>query len=44
MWRVLLSVDVQDFLQKQDAHIQERLRRGLEKLKCENPFHYLEHY
>ena len=44
MWKVLLSVDVQDFLRKQDKFIEERLRRGLEKLKCENPFHFLEHY
>lgn len=44
IWEVFLSLDVQDFLKKQDAHIEERLRKGLEKLKTENPFHYLEHH
>ncbi len=44
MWRVLLSSNVQDFLRKQDKFIEDRLRKGLEKLKCENPFHFLEHY
>lgn len=44
MWRVLLSPDVQEFLEKQDRFIAERLRKGLEKLKTEDPFHYLEHF
>ncbi|MEK6936724.1 MAG: hypothetical protein AABW58_01495 [Nanoarchaeota archaeon] len=44
MWRVLLSQDVQKFLRKQDNSISERLRKGLEKLKTENPFHFLEHF
>ncbi len=44
MWRVKLSLDVQRFLDKQDRHIEKHLRKGLEKLKCENPFHFLEHY
>ena len=44
MWDVFLSPDVQDFLNKQDKHMSERLRKGLEKLKTENPFHYLEHF
>lgn len=44
MWDVFLSQDVQDFLKKQDHHLQQRLRKGLEKLKCEHPFHYLEHF
>lgn len=44
MWRVKLSPDVQSFLQKQDLQIKERLQKGLEKLKTENPFHFLEHY
>ncbi len=44
MWTVFLSPDAQDFLDKQDAHIAARLRKGLEKLKCENPFRYLEHF
>ena len=43
MWEVLLSPDVQDFLKKQDKQIEDRLRKGLEKLKTENPFHYIEH-
>lgn len=33
MWRVLLSDDVQDFLRKQDTFAENRLRKGLEKLK-----------
>ena len=44
MWKVLLSPDVQHFLRKQDQQIAERLRKGLEKLKTENPFHFLEHF
>lgn len=44
MWSVFLSPDAQDFLDKQDTHIASRLRSGLEKLRCENPFHYLEHF
>ncbi len=44
MWEVLLSLDVQDFLKKQDKHIADRLRKGLEKLKTDDPFHYLEHF
>jgi len=44
MWKVLLSPDAQNFLNKKDRHIAERIKKGLEKLKTENPFHYLEHY
>lgn len=44
MWDVVLSPDVQDFLKKSDKQVETRLRKGLEKLKTENPFHYLEHY
>ena len=44
MWEIFLSPDVQEFLNKQDKHIKERLTKGLKKLKTENPFHYLEHY
>lgn len=44
MWNVFLSPDVQKFLEKQDKQLEQRLRKGLEKLKCDNPFHYLEHY
>ena len=44
MWEVFLSPDVQEFLEKQDNHISERLKKGLRKLKTDNPFHYLEHY
>ena len=44
MWKVILSPDVQDFLNKQDQHIALQLRKRLERLKCENPFHFLEHY
>ena len=43
MWQVFISPDVQDFLVKQDKQIEERLRKGLKKLVCDNPFHYLEH-
>ncbi|MEW5897251.1 MAG: type II toxin-antitoxin system RelE/ParE family toxin [Nanoarchaeota archaeon] len=39
-----MSLDVQQFLDKQDKQISTRLRKGLEKLKAENPFHFLEHY
>lgn len=44
MWNVFLSPDVQKFLEKQDKQLEHRLRKGLEKLKCDDPFHYLEHY
>ncbi len=44
MWEVLLSSDAQFFLKKSDPQLAERLRKGLHKLKCENPFHYLEHF
>ena len=44
MWKVLLSPDVKEFLKKQDSHIEKRLRKGLEKLQVEDPFHYLEHF
>lgn len=44
MWEVILSPDVQNFIKKQDKNIYERLKKGLEKLKTDNPFHYLEHY
>ncbi|MEK6932677.1 MAG: type II toxin-antitoxin system RelE/ParE family toxin [Nanoarchaeota archaeon] len=44
MWKVLLSLDVQNFLEKQDKNISTRLKKGLEKLKTDNPFHYLEHF
>ena len=44
MWSVRLSPDAQNFLDKHDAHIANRIRKGLEKLKCENPFRYLEHF
>jgi len=44
MWKVFLSPDVQNFLKKQDKHISDRLKKGLKKLKSENPFYFLEHY
>lgn len=44
MWKVLLSPDVNDFLNKQDKNIKERLRKSLEKLKTDKPFRYLEHF
>ena len=44
MWDVFLSEDVQAFLKKQDKHIEDRIRKGLEKLKTENPFWYMEHF
>ena len=43
MWEVEISPDVQDFLNKLDKPVKERLQKGLKKLKTENPFHYLEH-
>ena len=43
MWEVYISLDVQSFLKKQDKFIEERLRKSLTKLKCKDPFHYLEH-
>jgi mRNA-degrading endonuclease RelE of RelBE toxin-antitoxin system len=39
---VILSTQARKFLQKQDAHIQSRLRKALATLK--NPFHVLEHF
>ncbi len=44
MWNVFLSPDAQKFLEKQDKQVEKRLKKGLEKLKCDDPFHYLEHY
>ena len=44
MWEVYLSPDVQDFLKRQDKGIAERIKKGLAKLKTEDPFHYLEHF
>ena len=44
MWEVYLSQDVQDFFKKQDKHIVQRIKKGLQKLKTEDPFHYLEHF
>ena len=44
MWQVFLSDDVQKFLKKQDKQIEVRIRKGLEKLKIDQPFHFLEHY
>ena len=44
MWQVLISQDVDKFLMKQDKNISERLLKGIQKLKVENPFIYLEHY
>ena len=35
---------MQDFLYKLDKSISERIKKRLLLLKCENPFHYLEHY
>ena len=43
MWDVLLSPDVQQFIDRQDKTVAERIRKGLQKLKTENPFHFLEH-
>ncbi len=44
MWQVFLSEDVQDFLKKQDKQVEERIRKGLRKLECDNPFRFLEHF
>lgn len=44
MWEVFLSPDAQEFLEKQDKHVADRIRNGLNKLKSENPFHFLEHF
>ncbi len=44
VWRVLLSVDVQLFFGKQDKAVAEKLRKRLQKLKTDDPFHYLEHF
>lgn len=44
MWKVLLSVDVQRFLDKQDKQLSDKIRKRLEKLKTDNPFHFLEHF
>jgi mRNA-degrading endonuclease RelE of RelBE toxin-antitoxin system len=44
MWSVILSPDAQSFLGKQDKQIGVRLRKGLKKLECNNPFHFLEHF
>jgi len=43
-WKVLLSLDVISFLERLDAQISQRIKKGLEKLKTEDPFHYLEHF
>ncbi len=44
LWDVLISTDVQEFLEKQDKNLAERLRKGLKRLKCDNPFLFLEHF
>ncbi|MBI2147495.1 type II toxin-antitoxin system RelE/ParE family toxin [Candidatus Woesearchaeota archaeon] len=44
VWKVFLSPDAQDFLKKSDNHIAERIKKGFEKLKTENQFHFLEHF
>ena len=44
MWSLILSPDAQSFLNKQDKQIEERLKKGLKKLECDNPFHFLEHF
>mgnify|MGYP001590229259 CR=1 FL=1 len=44
MWSVVLSPDVQSFLTKQDKQIEIRLKKGLKKLECDNPFRFLEHF
>lgn len=44
MWRVLFSDDVQEFLSKLDNHMRERIEKGLQKLKTDYPFHFLEHF
>ncbi len=44
MWKVLLSADVQHFLDKQDKQISDQIKKRLEKLKSDNPFHFLEHF
>ena len=33
IWKVTLSPDVRHFIDKQDYHIAERLRKGLRKLE-----------
>lgn len=44
MWKVIISLDVQKFLKKQDPQIEMRIKEKLRKLNCENPFHFLEHF
>lgn len=41
-YNVKISPQATKFLKKQDKHIYERLKEGLEKLK--NPFSHVEHY
>ena len=43
MWEVFLSPDVQEFLDKQDKLVAEKIRKIIQKLKCDNPFHFIEH-
>lgn len=44
VYQVKLHPKVDTFLKKQDKQIEERIRKRLRALECENPFHYLEHY
>ncbi len=44
VYAVKLHPKVDIFLKKQDRQVEERLRKRLLVLECENPFHYLEHY
>lgn len=44
IWKIILSLDVQNVLNKDDKQTAQRLRKGLEKLKTDNPFHFLEHF
>ncbi len=43
-YEVKLDPNVNRFLDKQDKQVEERIRKRLRVLECDNPFHYLEHY
>ena len=44
IYQVKLHPKVDNFLKKHDKQVEERTRKRLRVLECENPFRYLEHY
>jgi mRNA-degrading endonuclease RelE of RelBE toxin-antitoxin system len=43
-FKVKLHPKVTKFLDKTEQQVSDKIRKRLQILKCDNPFHYLEHY